>query len=222
MPKKALAERIKSLRQKFNLSQADLATLLGMSRITYAQSEQGDRDFRHTELVTLANAFEMSIEELVREPLPAPLQKNDVTPDPFYKFKQAFLYLLSKCAQKPNVGKTVLNKLLYFADFNHYEKYRESITGINYVKMPRGPVPEIIESVIAQMEKEHQIQQVEVPYFQYTQQKIIPLIDADVGVFNGKELAELNYVIRTYGDRNADKLSEWSHGDKPWKTTEKF
>lgn len=222
MPTKTLAERIKSLRQKFKLSQEDLATLLKMSRITYAQSEQGERDFKHSELVTIANAFEISIEELVKDPIPVSTPKDETVPDPFYKFKQAFLYLLNKCAQKPNVGKTVLNKLLYFADFNHYEKYRESITGINYVKMPRGPVPEIIESVIAQMEKEHQIQQVEVPYFQYTQQKIIPLIDADVGIFNGKELAELEYVINKYGDRNADKLSEWSHGDKPWKTTENF
>ena len=57
--------------------------------------------------------------------------------DPFYKFKQVLLYILNKCGQKPNVGKTVLNKLLYFADFNYYEKYFESITGVEYVKLPK-------------------------------------------------------------------------------------
>ncbi|MDR3168602.1 MAG: SocA family protein [Candidatus Peribacteria bacterium] len=92
---------------------------------------------KHSELVIIANNFEMSINDLISdehiEPTPPQAGKNQ----PFYKFKQAFLYLLNKVAQKPNVGKTVINKLLYFADFNHYEKYWESITGVDYIKMPR-------------------------------------------------------------------------------------
>jgi len=55
---------------------------------------------------------------------------------PQYKLMQTILYILSKCAGKPNVGKIVLNKLLYFADFNHYEKYRASISGDVYIKKP--------------------------------------------------------------------------------------
>ncbi|MDR3168603.1 MAG: SocA family protein [Candidatus Peribacteria bacterium] len=75
--------------------------------------------------------------------------------------------------------------------------------------------------VIAQMEKDHQIQQLDVPYFQYMQQKIIPLVEPDLEVLNGKELAELEYVVNKYGDWNADKISERSHGDMPWKATKK-
>jgi uncharacterized phage-associated protein len=114
----------------------------------------------------------------------------------------------------------VLNKLLYFADFNHYEKYYESITHVEYVKMPRGPVPQVIDAVIAQMEAENQIRQIEVPYFQYMQQRIIPLVEPDLSILNGRELAELDYVVGKYGDWNAEKLSEWSHGDLPWKATD--
>ena len=36
--------------------------------------------------------------------------------------KNLILYILGKCGQRPNIGKTVLNKLLYFSDFNFYEK----------------------------------------------------------------------------------------------------
>jgi hypothetical protein len=77
--------------------------------------------------------------------------------------------------------------------------------------MPRGPVPQIMDTVIAQMEAENQIRQLEVPYFQYTQQKIMPLVEPDLSMLNGQELAELDYVIDKYGDWNAEKLSEWSH-----------
>lgn len=39
------------------------------------------------------------------------------------KFKEVLLYVLGKVGSKPNVGETVLCKLLYFIDFDYYEKY---------------------------------------------------------------------------------------------------
>ena len=45
------------------------------------------------------------------------------------KFKNVLLYILERCAGKPNVGETVLYKLLYFSDFNYYELYEEQLTG---------------------------------------------------------------------------------------------
>ena len=59
------------------------------------------------------------------------------------KFKNVLLYILERCAGKPNVGETVLYKLLYFADFNYYELYEEHLTGAKYRKLPFGPVPKI-------------------------------------------------------------------------------
>jgi hypothetical protein len=55
-----------------------------------------------------------------------------------------------------------------------------------------------MDAVIAQMEAEDQIRQMEVPYFQYTQQKITPLVDPDLSVLTGRELAELDYVVDKY------------------------
>lgn len=69
------------------------------------------------------------------------------------------------------------------------------------------------------MEKENQIKQIDVPYFQYTQTKVIPLVMPDMTILQGDELAEIDAVINKYGDWNAEKLSEWSHGDMPWKAT---
>ena len=37
------------------------------------------------------------------------------------KLKNVILYILEKCAGKPNVGETVLYKLLYFIDFDNFE-----------------------------------------------------------------------------------------------------
>jgi hypothetical protein len=53
------------------------------------------------------------------------------------KFKELLLYILYEVGMKPNIGKTVLYKLLYFCDFNFYELYGKSITGMQYIKLPK-------------------------------------------------------------------------------------
>lgn len=76
--------------------------------------------------------------------------------------------------------------------------------------------------IINDMEAQHQIKRLEVPYFQYSQIKILPLVTPDMTVLKGDELAEIDEVISKYGDWNADRLSEWSHGDLPWKATKEM
>ena len=47
------------------------------------------------------------------------------------KAKQAILYILSK---RGSMTKKELGLMLYFIDFNYYEKYEEHIIGFTYVK----------------------------------------------------------------------------------------
>jgi transcriptional regulator with XRE-family HTH domain len=128
-----LSKKIKTLRNYANLSQAQMANLLKISRVTYANIESGKRDLKKNEIEKIAHIFELSIENLLEKPV----EKIKITKNhPLNKMIQTILYILSQCAGKPNVGKIVVNKLLYFADFNHYEKYWTSITGDLYIKMP--------------------------------------------------------------------------------------
>ncbi|WP_302289944.1 type II toxin-antitoxin system antitoxin SocA domain-containing protein [Methanosphaera stadtmanae] len=38
------------------------------------------------------------------------------------------------------MGKTVICKLVYFSDFNHYEIYEKPITNETYIKFERDPL----------------------------------------------------------------------------------
>lgn len=220
MDQKKIWEKIKKLRQDANMSQDDFAKALDVSRVTFSQIEQGERELKHSELIKIASLFEMSLDNLLTEERESPkIEKKSKDEDPFYKFKQVFLYILNKCAQKPNIGKTALNKLLYFSDFNFYEKNFQSITWVDYIKLPRWPVPKIMDLILPQMEQEQLIKQVEIPYFNYTQQRIIPLIAPDMSIFSAAELIEIDDVIVKYSDKSADWLSERSHNDMPYKAT---
>ena len=50
------------------------------------------------------------------------------------KFKTVLSYVINRCENKANAGKTLICKLLYFSDFNYYEKYETSITHETYIK----------------------------------------------------------------------------------------
>jgi len=215
----SLIKRIKQLRNFSGLSQEQVGALLGMSRLTYANIESGKRDIKKKELEKLAHIFETSVEELIS----TTMKTKTVTKDhPLYKMMQTVLYILSKTAGKPNVGKIVLNKLLYFADFNHYEKYRESISGDSYIKMPMGPIPKSIDGVLALLEKSWYIQSITTNYYGYTQQKFIPTRSPDLTIFKATETQELDEVVEQYGDKNGKWMTDYSHGDMPYQATEKI
>lgn len=190
-----------------------------MSRLTFAAIESWKRELKTSELTKLESIFEVSRDEILWKVQKIEVLRTPKDEDPFYKFKQVFLYILNQCAQKPTVGKTVLNKLLYFADFNHYEKYFESITGVEYLKLPRWPVPKIMDIILPAMESEQLIKQIEIPYYNYTQHRILPLQQADISVLDARELQELEDVINQYSDKTADWLSDRSHEDMPYKAT---
>src|SRR3989344_3126128 len=110
---------LKALRESHGMSQAYLAEKLGMSRPTLIKVEKGERvltrpeEERARELFGMVEAHKASTGDM-RINVP---QKN------IEKFKQVLLYILEKTAGKPNIGMTALYKLLYFIDFDYYEKY---------------------------------------------------------------------------------------------------
>ena len=128
-----IEQKIKKLRIDSGMSQEELAKLLSISRPTLSQIELGERDLKWDEIQLLANIFEVSTAEFGNTKKIEKVERKD---DPHAQIKNLILYILGKCGQKPNVGEIVLNKLLYFCDFNYYELTFDSITDSTYLKYP--------------------------------------------------------------------------------------
>ena len=88
------------------------------------------------------------------------------------KFKEALLYVLNKVGAKPNVGETVLYKLLYFIDFDYYEQYEEQFVGATYRKNKFGPTPLEFRKVADMMIEAGELQKLPNKYFNYPQTNI--------------------------------------------------
>ncbi|MCB0486399.1 MAG: SocA family protein, partial [Flavobacteriaceae bacterium] len=135
------------------------------------------------------------------------------------KFKQVLLYLLERCGGKPNVGETVIYKLLYFADFNFYELFEEQLTGATYRKLKYGPVPREFVEIVNEMVKNQELVTVEDSYYGYPQTRYIPLKKADLNQLSAAAKTVLDSVVERFSDKSATWLSNYSHDDIPWKAT---
>ncbi len=157
------------------------------------------------DVVSIAEKKSKKIEERISVPI---LQVN--------KFKNVLLYILERCAGKPNVGETVLYKLLYFSDFNYYELYEEHLTGAKYRKLPYGPVPQKMDAIINQMIDKGQLQRVKTEYHGYSQTRYLPLEKPNLTELRASEKEIIDRVIEQMSDWSASAISNYSHKDMPW------
>ncbi len=226
-----LGRRLSFYRSQKGLSQEELATFVGISRSSLAQIELGNRNVTAVELLKLAEQLNFSLDEIMSADFNSQpcVIEDDVPQEPAIrisvptlkveKFKNLILYILERCAGRPNIGETVLYKLLYFSDFNYYEIYEEHLSGATYRKLAMGPVPRDITEVLHEMETANCLRPFTADYFGYKQKRYIPLVSANKKLFNGAELEVVDKVIDQLGGMSAAEISRYSHGDMPWKAS---
>jgi hypothetical protein len=90
------------------------------------------------------------------------------------KFKEVLLYILARVGAKPNMGETVLYKLLYFIDFDYYEKYEEQLIGATYQRNHFGPTPMEFGAAVDAMSEKRELVRVARPYFDFEQKRYLP------------------------------------------------
>ncbi len=118
------------------------------------------------------------------------------------------------------IGSIMLYKLLYFIDFDYYEKYEEQLMGATYQRNHFGPTPMEFGALVDSMIEKKELVRVARPYFDYEQKRYLPLRSADLSVLSGRELNLINDVLRRLSDMSARQISEHSHKDVPWLTAE--
>ncbi len=226
---KEIGGRISKLRKNKGYSQDELAKLLEISRPSLTQIELGKRNISVIELLKIADNLSISIDTLLsqtfetdnieeiseetnnKQELRVSVPKMNIN-----KFKNILLYILEKCAGKPNVGETLLYKLLYFSDFNFYEIYEEHLSGAEYRKLPFGPVPQKLDLIINQMIENKTIKRFKTEYHGYPQTRYIPLVKPNLKNLKANEKDVLDKVIDQFSDWSASAISDYSHKDMPW------
>ena len=135
------------------------------------------------------------------------------------KYKNAVIFFAKKI-QNGTLGKLKLMKLLYYLDFDFFEKYGRSITGDEYLRFENGPVPRMGEKILKEMSgKEIKISKRKVAQGYNDQQHIEALIDFDVNVFEKEELIMLEEIASKWEKFTGAEMKNASHGEAPWIAT---
>lgn len=222
---KKLGEKIKELRENLEISQDDLAKKVGLSRAAVSEIERGNRGIEALELAKIAEIFKMDMDYLLREEGPIDVKKSFIKKDIEFEFnrdklKNVILYVLGKCGGKPNVGETVLYKLLYFIDFDNFEINGSPVTAMTYIRRQFGPVPAakqynpVIISMLANGELKIFSQQ----YYGMPQKRYVALKNYEADSLTAKEVEVMDKVINRLSDMSARQIEEYVHNDIPYQS----
>lgn len=219
------------MRKKLNFTQEFLSAEIGVSRPTYAKIENGEQPLTIPQAQKLAGIFNISLDDLIGEIDESPeieikeFNKKAVKSDvriildrpKINKFKEVLLYILAEVGSKPNVGQSVINKLLYFIDFDYYEKYEEQLIGAHYLRNHFGPTPCELVKVVRDMKNNGEIEEVKSKFFKYEQKKYLPLRKPNLENLTAREIEHIDDVLCRLSDKTASEIKNYSHDDIPWK-----
>ena len=133
------------------------------------------------------------------------------------KYKEVILYLAKKLGGEIR-GKKKLAKLLYFVDFDFFEKFQKYFIGDTYKALPMGPFPVTMEKVLADMTNEKKIvvksQRDRVDYNPTEIYKATE--DPARNVFSDEEKNILDRVVLKYGNLTGKQLEDLTHAEAPY------
>lgn len=132
------------------------------------------------------------------------------------KYQEVILYLAEKLDGEIK-GKKKLAKLLYFVDFDFFEKYQKSLTGDVYKALPMGPFPVAMEEVLADMADKKQITIKNIKQrADYNPTEIYLAKEKPKGILTKEELRILDRVALKYGHLTGKQLEDLTHAEAPY------
>jgi uncharacterized phage-associated protein len=138
------------------------------------------------------------------------------------KYREAILFFIEHIPRE-NLGKLKLMKLLYFADFDHFERYKKPLLGEGYLRWDNGPMPRSAEKILKGMSARKIIgikkEPMPAPYkdhYVYTSSR-----SYDPEVFTSKEIETLHEVAEKWKKHTGTEIKNATHGDPPWIATPK-
>jgi len=241
-------KEITDLRNKYGLSQRQLAKILGWSHATLSRYETGvlQSVSHNNELILLKNPRNMlevfernscNLNEKEIEVIRNKVQKmveqehqfeNNLltvleqmftkTPSEYTGFKEfnldKVIQIVKFFASRDNrLYKVKLMKYLWYADFLHFKRTTVSMSGLQYVHLPMGPVPEEHEILFSLIVRGNE--HIEKEYVDLGYDNLGELYKAignfDDSFFDPEELETLEYAYETLNHHSSTSISNYSH-----------
>jgi len=243
-------EEIRELRQRYGLTQKDLCKLLGWGEVTLSRYENGAlQDDSHNRMLQmikephnllnivmqngdflavkkrekLISLLENEIEETHSFPLILEELFGKYRPDILSGFRKlnldkVFQTIVFFCVD--GILKTKLNKFLFYSDFKHYKNNALSITGLRYVHLKYGPVPDNYEHYYATLQNVEESIKIEEEFIgEYVGEIFSAVRKPDLSIFSTSEIKTLIEVKDFFKNYSASGIKDFSHRERGYSET---
>ena len=140
----------------------------------------------------------------------------------FTKFIPDKVINLILMLSEKGVLKTKLLKEMFYCDFYAYKTLGSSITGLEYAKLPYGPVPESFEFILNNLTSSNFINYDVEFEGNYEVHLITKNQEVDSTIFTKEENDIINKIIRYFEKFNTSQIVEFSHKEKAFTDTVKL
>lgn len=210
-------EKLKEIRNSYNLSQELFAKALGWSKRTIVRYENAESLPQNQYLSIYKKIFNNKNEflNILKS------NKSSIDNETYFKIYDAinaeldlktinvFLYAL-----KNNfLTKTQIMKNLFSIDFESKKETNKSITSLKYAHGTYGPIIDNKEKYLAFLMKQNYIE-----FVNDEEDKILfkPTQECDLSLFTKQEIDIMDKVLLKLKGKEAKKLTDWSHKFKGW------
>ncbi|MDP3431888.1 MAG: DUF4065 domain-containing protein [Bacteroidota bacterium] len=239
-------EQIKVIREGYGLSAARMSEILGLGINTWRLYENGEvptvANARLIQLISDPQNFIKHISEFgtcsqreidkIRKGLTEQQQKiseshffeslfHVSTPNRFSGYstfnKAKAEQLILWFAKELSPYKTAMNKLLFYADFLHFKNSGRSITGLKYVAIDYGPVPDHYGSLYEMLTEENTVSiNGIITDFGFTERFYPGKKVTNHTVFDESEMKDIRKIISYLGSKSTKEIVEQSHAEESW------
>jgi antitoxin SocA-like protein len=129
-------------------------------------------------------------------------------------------YVIAK-ANSSKLGHVKLNKILWFADLEHYRRHGVTITGLqHYARTLHGPMSQDIVRAVGRLAREGKVEERTVTVSNYTRRQMVSLQHPDISAFTGAQIGLLDQMIKVIAPLTASQLSRTNRDDPLWNELE--
>ncbi len=204
-----IATKIKDLRIRRGLTQGEVADALGISRPTFVSIEDGKRELNISELNKLAGVLNISTGDLLYDVAQIPTDDFGLN-----KYKQIILNTLKYGTDSDGkITKTKLAKLVYLSDFAWYYDHLVSMSGLQYRRIPQGPVPDAYFRVIEELYEDESID-----VCCSGKAFMVKLNEQpDASELSKEELSLIKKIGKVWEGKKTKQIVDFTHDQLPWK-----
>jgi len=206
------SEQLRALRERFGMTQPEFALYLNVGPASIKRWETyGVQD------VAMNDHIRLKCDEQQADLNSLQIQMH--RPSDIYSGKRPFNYekttnlilMLVEHADSP----IFTNKALFYADFRHFKKHGQGITGSTYARLEFGPCPDRYKIIYNKLVDEKKLAEGE-------GHKLVKIVDPDLSCFTQDELETINEIIELCKKDNGRNLYNLSHEEKGYLETSWF